>query len=182
MKSTCLLSTIAFGEPVFLPTAFVGVVLGAMYFDSANKLEDKKQYDPVDSMETTILLETSFEAAFLESEQAMFAMSAVNSDGTRVKLEPPEAALFEGGVHGWPARRHGERIGITLAREFGSHYCIRATSSSFWPRLRGNYKNSENIRRLLQHLMTGSDGSRPSRLRRLRRGEETPSAVTTPPP
>ena len=104
-------------------------------------------------------MESDYETIVSDCTRALLSVGAVRSPGTQAQLMPPVGGSLEGGIHGWPTRRDGEQIRISISREGDpSLYRISVVSYiSFRPRLRRR-KHDENLGRGPEVPLATSDG------------------------
>jgi hypothetical protein len=127
-------------------------VVSVAHFENFRKVKKKKPRDPLESQEISLVIDDAYDKVFTQAMRALVFVGGVTSAGTRIAMTPPRGGFLEGGMHGWPERKDGERIRITLGQANGSGYRVSVSSASFWPSLR-SAKHEENRSEVLQFFL-----------------------------
>jgi hypothetical protein len=143
---------------VLLGLAYVQFWGSIRALKTASLLRGKTEGDPIDTSFATVIVDADFSAIVSELQRTLVDLGAVNVRGSTIELDPPEFAFYEGGAHGWPKRRTGERTSLAAIRRDAASYTVHVASSSFWPRMR-RFRNEENVRQVLAQFSAGRIGS-----------------------
>jgi hypothetical protein len=84
---------------------------------------------------------------------AMAGIGAIREAGSSLSSEWPDTVVLQGGTGAWPERGRGNRVTIELRAAKQGSFQVEVHGESFRAALLDSYKNSRNVRNIIQQLL-----------------------------
>jgi hypothetical protein len=143
-------SVISVGVTMLLAAEFgIGVAFGVFFIQ---QLWGKGPEEPVHQTEAEIVVKGSQQTIIYRCQRALVAVQAWKAEGVKV-TESDGALTLQGGTGPWPKKMRGQRILIEI-RPDEDKYRAKLRSSTYWPSLWASRRDKQNIRRLIEELLS----------------------------